>query len=143
MIAVDTNVLVHAHRRDSQFHQPAAGVLRKLAESPAQWALPWPSLHEFYSVVTHPRIYDPPTSPAQAAEQISAWLESPSVVPISEGETYWPTLRSLLSSGRVAGPLVHDAKIAALCLSHGIRELWTADRDFSRFPRLKVVSPLV
>ncbi len=143
MIAVDTNVLVHAHRRDSQFHQPAARVLRELAENPAQWALPWPCLHEFYSVVTHPRIYDPPTSPAQAAEQISAWLESPSVVPISEGETYWPTLRSLLSSGRVAGPLVHDAKIAALCLSHGIRELWTADRDFSRFSRLKVTNPLV
>lgn len=143
MIAVDTNVLVYAHRRDSEFHGPAAEAVRQLAESPAQWAVPWPCLHEFYSIVTHPRIYDPPSSPAGAADQVAAWLESPSVVPLSEGETYWPTLSSLLSAARVSGPLVHDARIAALCLSHGIRELWSADRDFGRFPRLKVTNPLV
>ena len=143
MIAVDTNVLVYAHRRDSEFHKPAAEAVRQLAESPAQWAVPWPCLHEFYSIVTHPRIYDPPSSPVAAADQVAAWLESPSVVPLSEGETYWPTLGSLVSSARVSGPIVHDARIAALCLSHGIRELWSADRDFGRFPRLKVTNPLV
>jgi hypothetical protein len=143
LIAVDTNILVHAHRRDSEFHQPAAEAMRELAESPAEWAVPWPCLHEFYSVVTHPRIFDPPTSAAAAADQIAAWLESPSVVPLSEGETYWHTLSSLLTHGKVSGQLVHDARIAALCLSHGIRELWSADRDFSRFPRLKVTNPLV
>ena len=99
-------------------------------------------LHEFYSIVTHPRIYDPPSSPAEGSDQIAAWLQSPSAVPVSEGETYWMTLSSLLSNGKVAGPLVHDARIAALCLSHGARELWSADRDFSRFPRLKVSNPL-
>jgi toxin-antitoxin system PIN domain toxin len=143
VIAVDTNVLVYAHRRDSQFHAPAVEAVRDLAESPAQWAVPWPCLHEFYSIVTHARIYDPPSSPAAAADQLAAWLESPSVVPLSEGESYWPTLSSLLNSARVTGPLVHDARIAALCLSHGIRELWSADRDFGRFPRLKVTNPLV
>jgi toxin-antitoxin system PIN domain toxin len=143
VIAVDTNVLVYAHRRDSQFHQPAAEAVKQLAQSPAQWALPWPCLHEFHSVVTHPRIYDPPSSPAAAADQIAAWLESPSVVLLSEGETYWSALSSMLRDGKVSGPLVHDARIAALCLSHGIRELWTADRDFSRFPRLRVTNPLV
>jgi hypothetical protein len=65
------------------------------------------------------------------------------VVPLSEGETYWSLLSSLLTSAKVAGPLVHDAGIAALCLSQGIRELWSADRDFSRFPQLKVTNPLV
>jgi uncharacterized protein len=143
VIAVDTNVLVYAHRRDSEFHQPAAGAIKQLAESPAQWAVPWPCLHEFYSVVTHARIYDPPSSASAAADQIAAWLESPSVVPLSEGETYWSALSSLLSHGKVGGSLVHDARIAALCLSHGIRELWSADRDFSRFPRLRVTNPLV
>lgn len=142
VIGVDTNILVYAHRQDSPFHQQAATAVRGLAESPAQWALPWPCLHEFYSIVTHPRIYDPPSSRAEASEQIEAWLQSPSAVLVSEGETYWTTLSSLLSSGKVAGPLIHDARIAALCLSNGVRELWTADRDFSRFPRLKVVNPL-
>ncbi len=143
MIAVDTNILVYAHRQDSPFHQRAARLIAEMAESPAQWALPWPCLHEFYSVVTHPRIYDPPSSPAEGSDQIAAWLQSPSVVPVSEGETYWENLSSFISSGKVTGPLIHDARIAALCLSHGIRELWTADRDFSRFPRLSVVNPLV
>lgn len=143
MIAVDTNLLVYAHRQDSPFHDPAAAALTGLAESPAPWALPWSCLHEFYSIATHPRIYDPPSTPGQAAEQIDAWLESPSVVPLSDGETYWPTLSALLSSGKVTGPLVHDARIAALCLSHGIRELWTADRDFSRFPQLRTHNPVV
>lgn len=143
MIAVDTNVLVYAHRRDSVFHDPAAAAIRGIAEQPAPWALPWPCVHEFYSIATHPRIYDPPSSPAEAISQVGAWLESPSVVPMSEGETYWSVLSSLLTIAKVSGPLVHDARIAALCLSHGVAELWTADRDFSRFPQLKATNPLV
>jgi uncharacterized protein len=143
MIAVDTNVLVYAHRRDSVFHAAAAAALTQLAESPAPWALPWPCLHEFWSVVTHPRIYDPPTRPEHATEQVGAWLESPSVVPLSEGQTYWPVLQSLVAGARASGPLVHDARVAALCVSHGVRELWTCDRDFSRFPQLRTSNPLV
>lgn len=143
MIAVDTNLLVYAHRRDSPFHDAAAAAIREVAESPAAWALPWPCVHEFYSIATHPRIYDPPTGRAEAISQIDAWLESPSVVPLSEGRTYWSLLSSLLASAKVTGPLVHDARIAALCLSHGVRELWSADRDFSRFPELKVTNPLI
>jgi len=143
VIAVDTNVLVYAHRRDSAFHDPAAAAIRAIAERPAPWALPWPCVHEFYSIATHPRIYDPPSSPAEAISQVAAWLESPSVAPLSEGETYWSVLSALLTSAKVSGPLVHDARIAALCLSQGVTELWTADRDFSRFPQLKITNPLV
>jgi predicted nucleic acid-binding protein len=52
-------------------------------------------------------------------------------------------LRRLLAAGRISGPRVYDARIAAICLQHGVRELWTADRDFSRFPQLKTVNPLI
>lgn len=143
MIAVDTNVLVYAHRADSPFHQSAAAAVKGLAEGRGPWALPWPCVHEFFSVVTHPRVYDPPSTGIQAIGQIEAWLESPSVLRISEGETYWPTLSRLLADGKILGPAVNDARIAALCLGNGVRELWTADRDFSRFPRLRTVNPLV
>jgi uncharacterized protein len=143
VIAVDTNILVYAHRGESPFHEPAAARMAELADSPAPWALPWPCLHEFYSIVTHPRIYDPPSTPAQASAQIAAWLESPSVVVLSEGDTYWAALQPVLDSARVAGPVVHEARIAALCLSQGVRQLWTADRDFSWFPQLRVTNPLV
>jgi hypothetical protein len=105
--------------------------------------MPWPCLHEFVAIVTHPRIYLPPTPLAGAIDQIEAWLESPAVVLLAETEGYWPELRAALEAGRILGAQVHDARIAALCRLHGVRELWTADRDFSRFSGLRVRNPLV
>ena len=143
MIALDTNLLVYAHREDSPFHDVAFECVRRCAEAATPWALPWPCLHEFFSIVTHPRIYDPPTPQAQALDQIDAWLQSPSVVLLAESSAHWSALRGLLAQARTVGPAVHDARIAALCLQHGVRELWSADRDFGRFPALKVLNPLV
>jgi toxin-antitoxin system PIN domain toxin len=142
LIAVDTNILVYAHRRDAEWHAAAAEKVRTLAESRAQWAIPWPCLHEFLSIVTHPRIFAPPSTAAEAMEQVDAWLESLSLAVLAESPEHWTTLKGLLRAGRVAGPLVHDARIAALCLQHGVRQLWTVDRDFSRFPGLAVTNPL-
>jgi uncharacterized protein len=143
VIAVDTNILVYAHREDAPFHDKAAVRLTALAEGRAAWALPWPCLHEFLSVTTHPRIYDPPTPLSVALDTVDAWLEAPGVAFLAESDQHWTTLRALLAAGRIAGPQVHDARIAALCQQHGVRELWSADRDFSRFPGLRVVNPLL
>jgi toxin-antitoxin system PIN domain toxin len=143
LIAIDTNILVYAHRRDSTWHEPAARCVRKLAEGRSPWAVPWTCLHEFYAVVTHPRIYDPASRPKQALDQIEAWLESPSVVLLAEGESYWRELKTSVAKAKVNGAQVHDARVAALCRTHGVRELWTADRDFSRFPNLRTRNPLV
>ena len=143
MIAVDTNILVYAHRKDSAWHAAARETLAGLAEGRAAWAIPWPCLHEFLAIVTHPRIYRPPTPLPIAIDQVSAWLESPALVRLAENDAYWDVLRDSLSAGRIAGPQVHDARIAALCLAHGVRELWTHDRDFGRFPSLTVRNPLV
>ena len=142
MIAVDTNVLVHAHRSDSEWHERAATRIRELAEARTAWAIPWPCVHEFLAIVTHPRIWDPPTPTARALDQVEAWLESPSLVLLAEGTDHWTVLRTQIEGGRVAGPRVHDARVAALCLAHGVRELWTADRDFGRFPELVATNPL-
>lgn len=141
MIAVDTNLLVYAHRADSVWHAAAAGRVRELAEGRAPWAIPWSSLHEFLAIATHPRIYDPPTPIAAALDQVDAWLESPSLTLLAEGD-HWTQIRPLLENGRVTGPRVHDARIAAVCLAHGIRELWTVDRDFGRFAALVTRNPL-
>ena len=143
MIALDTNVLVYAHREDSPWHDAAVARITELAEHRVPWAIPWPCIHEFLAIVTHPRIFAPP-SPLQAAlDQVGAWLEAPSVVLLAEADDYWPTLRIAVVEGRIAGPLIHDARVAALCRLHGVRELWTADRDFSRFPWLVARNPLV
>jgi toxin-antitoxin system PIN domain toxin len=143
VIAVDTNILVYAHREDSPFHDPASRRIAELAEGLAAWAIPWPCLHEFLTIVTHPRIYAPATPLARALDQVDAWLESPSLVLIAETTAHWRTLMELLSAGRIAGPQVHDGRVAALCRQHGVRELWSADRDFSRFAGIMVVNPLV
>ncbi|MFW6051318.1 MAG: type II toxin-antitoxin system VapC family toxin [Myxococcota bacterium] len=141
MIAVDTNVLVHAHREDSPWHGPALDALGRLAG--ATWAIPWPCVHEFMAIATHPRIFDPPSPLKDAIACAEGWLETPSLRLLAETEGYWSTLRELVGSAGVVGPRVHDARIAALCVHHGVDTLWSADRDFSRFPRLNVRNPLV
>jgi hypothetical protein len=143
VIAVDTNILVYAHREDAQWHDIAYARLTELAEGRTAWAIPWPCLHEFFAIVTHPRLYAPPTPADTAIDQIDAWLESPSLTLLAESEGYWPDLRATLREGRIVGPQVHDARVAALCRLHGVRELWTVDRDFGRFPGLTARNPLV
>jgi uncharacterized protein len=143
VIAVDTNILVYAHRQDSEFHAPAAALVRTLAEGYGEWSIAWPSLHEFFAVVTHPRIYRPPTPMPRALAQIEAWLGSPSLVLLGETAKHWENLRTMIVGGKIEGAKVHDARIAALCVQHGVRELLSADRDFSRFPHLVVRNPLI
>ena len=143
MIAVDTNILVYAHREESPFHEIAFRRVAALAEGTATWAIPWPCVHEFLAIVTHPRIYAPPTPLPRALDQVDAWLESPTVTLLAEATTHWPTLRALLAAGRIAGGQVHDGRVAALCRDHGVRALWSADRDFGRFAGITVVNPLV
>jgi toxin-antitoxin system PIN domain toxin len=143
MTGVDTNILVYAHRPDSDWHPQAAGAVKTLAEGTAAWAIPWPCVHEFLGIVTHPRIFRTPSPIAAALDQVAAWLESPSLVLLAETDDYFTTLRDLVSSAKVTGPRVHDARIAALCLHHAVRELWSADRDFSIFPGLRTRNPLV
>ena len=143
MIAVDTNVLIYAHREDSPFHEQADRALERLVTGTGSWAIPWPCVHEFVAITTHPRVYDPPSTIDDALQQIDCWLESPTVRLIGEqGVRSWSTLRALLEDGRAVGPRVHDARIAAICQEHGVDPLYTTDRDFSRFPALKRCNPL-
>lgn len=143
MIAVDTNILVYAHREESEWFSSASECVRRLAEGVEPWAVPWPCLHEFLAIVTHPRIFLTPTPLVRALDQVTAWMESPGMVALGEARGYWDVLQEVVLGARIAGPLVHDARVAAVCLHHGVEELWTADRDFGRFPALKVRNPLV
>jgi len=143
VIAVDSNLLVYAHREDAPWHDAAYARIAELAEGKAPWAIPWPCIHEFLAIVTHPKIYAPPTPLGKALEQCEAWLESPNLVLLSETDDYWLQLRPILLTGRVSGPQIHDARVAALCKEHGVAELWTADRDFGHFPDVQTRNPLV
>jgi toxin-antitoxin system PIN domain toxin len=142
MVAVDTNVLVYAHRREVRENRTAMKVVAGLAESGERWAIPWPCIYEFISVVTNPRIWkDTASSPEEASKQLDTWLESPSLVLLSETNDFWTILRGFAIRPRVRGPVVHDARVAALCIAHGVNELLTRDRDFSLFSELVVRDP--
>lgn len=142
MIAVDTNILVYAHRRDAPGHAAADAALRRLAERPERWAIPWPCIYEFLSVSTNARAFRPPSTMQAAIDQVEAWLASGSLVMLAETSAYWGVLSELLTRSGAVGGQVHDARIAALCLYHGVTVLLTADRDFARFPRLRTSNPL-
>lgn len=142
MIAIDTNILVYAHRADSPFHEKASKCVGEVAEGDQPWGIAWPCVHEFLAIVTHTRIYNPPTPLPLALDQVAAWLESPTLVMLGESTGYFATLKATAEKGQVTGPRIHDARIAALCASHGVRELYSADRDFNRFA-IRVRNPLV
>lgn len=143
MIAVDTNILVYAHRREVSEHALAFQMIARLARGSDRWAIPWPCLFEFFSVVTNMRIWkDAASSPAQAWKQIDVWTSSPSVTLLSEPPDFTSALGPLLNRARIRGPVVHDARVAALCLCHGVERLLSRDRDFSLFPELTVENPL-
>jgi predicted nucleic acid-binding protein len=142
MIAVDTQILVYAHRGEMPMHGPAVGALRQLVEGGIPWAIPWPCVHEFTATVTRPRYFDPPSSLEDAFTAIDRLRISSMLQFIGEGADHLDRLRHLAVVGRAHGPLIHDARIAAICFSHGVTSLWTVDRDFSRFPELPVYNPL-
>ncbi len=143
MIAVDTNILAYAHRNDSPYHAAAFPVLKSLCEGSANWGIPWPCIHEFIGVVTNQKAYPPATTIEEAFAQIEAWLASDKLKLLGEGPDHFRTLKELSLTGQIRAAQIHDARIAAICLQHGVTELWTADRDFSRFPKLKTRNPLV
>jgi len=141
VIAIDTNILVYARRTELPFHRQAKQLVEDLAQGERPWALPWPCVYEFLRVVTHHKVFDPPTELETAVEDLDSLLESPSLVLLGEGPSHRGAMRQAVLSGHAAGNLAHDAHIAALVVEHGVRELWTADRDFARFPGLRVRDP--
>ena len=141
MIALDTNILVYAVHAESPNHAGAERILRDLTEGETPWCLPWPCAYEFLRVVTHPRVFARPLPIRDALEVLEAVLDSPSIVLIGPGPNHRLHLRRTVLEGGVRGNLVHDAHLAALLVENGVTEIWSADRDFSRFPSVWARNP--
>jgi uncharacterized protein len=133
MIALDTNILVYAHREELPLHRKARTRLLELAEGLDPWGLPVFCIGEFLRVVTHPRLFDPPSTLRQAAQAIENLLESPSVVLLNPAKNFWSILAQISKDADVKGNIVYDAQIVAVCREHGVREILSEDRDFARF----------
>jgi len=142
MIAIDTNVLVYAHRAESSFHSRAFDCIKHLAEGNKPWAMPVSCLHEFLAIVTNPKVFRPASTYAQALAQVKAWLASPQVNILHSGAQHWQILSDLTHKAKLQGEQFQDARIAALCLENGVSALYSADRDFGHFKALKTINPL-
>ena len=128
MIAVDTNVLVHAHRHDSPKHAAAHARVVALAESPSRWAIPVFCIGEFVRVITHPRLFNFPHTAEEACEALSRLLASPSVTVLSPGNEYPVLLVEAIREANAVGNLVFDAQIVALCREGGGNRRGMTDR---------------
>jgi len=143
MIAVDTNLLVYAHRATVPQHAAACAAMARLSVVQGGWAIPWPCAHEFVAVVTR-AVPGVPATPAPVAfDALRTWLAHPGCRLIGEATAHLDLWRALVERAGVVGGAVHDARIAAICLGHGVAELWTSDRDFARFPDLRTRDPLI
>jgi uncharacterized protein len=142
MIAIDTNILVYAHREDVDEHRFAKSALEQLALSGTQWCIPWPCAHEFIAAVTHSR-WSSPTPIAVAVGAIESWLAHPTCRPLSESVNHLELLSGLAQRASLKGAAIHDARIAAICIGAGVTVLWTRDRDFQKFPDLQTRNPLI
>ena len=133
---------MYAHRREPAEHPVAYDLMRSLAEGSDPWAIPWPCIYEFFSVVTNPKIWkSAASSPGQAWAQLAVWIDSPSIRLLSEPDAFAAVLATFAQRARVRGPVIHDARVAAICLAHGVEKLITSDRDFALFPELATNNP--
>ena len=141
MIAVDTNILVYAHRSETELHAAAAADLVTLAEGVAPWGLPVFCITEFMRVVTHRRVFNPPSTVSQAFDFLDDVLTSPVCRVVRPGPAFLGFLAETARRADARGNLMFDAQIAALCREHGIAAVLTNDRDFERFEHLHVRYP--
>jgi len=138
LIAVDTNVLVHAHREESPKHGAAKARLIELAEGSTPWGIPVFCLGEMLRLLTHRQVFDPPHTCDEAAEALKRLSASPSLVVLSPGPDYPRLLVEAMVDAEATGNLVFDAQIVAVCKEFGVDRLLTEDRDFLRFRGIRV-----
>ncbi len=129
---LDANVLIYASDRRAPEHDRAETLVRRLAAGPEIVYLFWPVLLGYVRIVTHPAILTRPLSPADALRNVEALLDRPHVQAPGEADGFWPIFRSTAGE-RPRGNDVPDAHLAALMRQHGVRIIYTPDRDFRRF----------
>jgi len=141
MRLVDVNVLVHAHREDAPRHHDYRDWVHRMITGDEAYAVSDLVLSGFLRVVTHPRVFRPPSALEPALSFATEVRDQPSCVPAVPGPRHWGIFESLCRTAGAKGNLVPDAYLAALAIESGC-EWITTDRDFARFPGLRWRHPL-
>ena len=140
MILVDANVLLYAYHPRAEAHERCRAWVEHAFSGEEPVAIAWVTLLAFVRISTNSRVFEQPLLASEALAAVASWLERPSVSVLEAGEACWEIFRELVMEAQVTGPLVMDAFLAALALENGAT-LVTTDRDFARFPKLKLFDP--
>jgi toxin-antitoxin system PIN domain toxin len=141
VIIVDANVLLYAYDASDPRHDRSRIWLESVLNGAEEIRLGLATILAFLRIGTDPRVYEQPLSPTDALGILRSWLERPNVALATPTDRHWPILAEVASAGKARGPLLMDAHVAALAIEYGAR-LASTDRDFTRFPRLKLFDPL-
>jgi uncharacterized protein len=143
VIAVDTNILVYAYAERFQQHLQAKTAIERLIATGKPWAIPWLCVHEFIAVLSNRKWHADAPSVTALLEHVEIWHSAPGLRFLGIGSEHLRYLRRALEGSGTSGGQVHDARIVAVCLEANVSEIWTADRDFSRFPGVRIHNPLL
>jgi predicted nucleic acid-binding protein len=141
MIAIDTNLLIYAHRSGTREHRSARSAIEAACGSAGGCAITLPSIAEFFSVVTHPAASGRPSSPGDAAAFLAA-LEEAGAIVLGPGPAFSTRLLQTAADLAVSGPRIFDLQIGLCALDGGATELWTHDANFVKIPGLFIRDPL-
>lgn len=139
--SLDVNLLLYASDRSCERHDAARKFLESSAAGPELFYIAWPTLMSYLRIATHPSIFAAPLSPAEAFDNVSALLSLPHVRAVSEADGFAEAYKQVTGELVVRGNLVPDAHLAAILFQHGIRTLYSNDRDFRKFATLDVRDP--
>ena len=135
---VDANVLLYASDTASPHHAAARAVLDQVATGPELVTIFWPTVMAYLRLSTHPSVFASPLPLEVAVANIEQLLARPHVRAAGEGPAFWTRFREVADDARPTGNLVPDAHLASLMLEHGVATIVTRDRDFRRFPHVRV-----
>lgn len=141
MIAIDTNLLVYAHRAGLAEHRAARQAIEDAANRSAGWGIPLPCIAELWSVVTHPAAAQRPSRPEEVRDYLAALSEAGAVL-LLPGSSFGDRLLRLAQDLEVFGNGIFDLQVGLAALDGGAKEIWTHDRRFKGIPGLSAFDPL-
>ena len=142
MFVLDSNVLIDAANRASDFHEPCRRTIERCRTHASPWYISWPICYEFLRVSTHPHVFPKPLSLSIAWQFVETLLSSPSAAVLVPTNHHPELLSEIVAeTPYLRGNILHDVHTAVLMREHGIRRIYTRDLDFHRFPFIKVIDP--
>lgn len=142
MIVLDVNLLLYAYDATSPHHSAPRTWLARIFSGPELIGLPWQVVWAFLRLSTNSRIFANSISMEKAVGIVQFWMELKHVRLLAPGDRHWRILQQMLIEGNILGARATDAELAALTIEHG-GVLYSTDRDFSRFPGLRWINPLL